>query len=264
MLMLVWRSFGRMRRAFASIAAILAGFQVSIVGAAASVEADGNFEQLAAALPAFIQAGFGAALTTFAGTTMLGYFDPVIVIVVVVFAIYVASEPAGDVESGLVDLIVARPLPRRWIIARSLVLMTATVVVLVATMGAATWISLWSMAPAGAVWPELRTALVMMAHLAGVSWCFGCLGLASAAWMQRRASAVGSVALLAICCFLLDVLVEFSTMFRPFWWVTPFHYFHGAAILQGNTDPARNLAVLGGIGVVAAAFAFWQFNRRDL
>jgi len=48
------------------------------------------------------------------------------------------------------------------------------------------------------------------------------------------------------------------------WWITPFHYFHGAAILNGTANVPRNLAVLLGLGAVGVAAAYWQFGRRDL
>lgn len=263
-LTLAGRSFGRISRLFFSTVAILAGFQVALILSAASVASDGSFEALARAVPAFVQAAIGPALTSFAGMTMLGYFDPVIVLMVVMFCVYVASEPAGDVEAGLVDLLLARPLGRHAIVGRSLVLMVGTLAGLVGGMGLSTWLGLALLAPEDVAWPERRTVIMMMAHLAAISWCLGGIGLAAAAWMSRRAAAVGLVALLAVSLLLLDVLVEFSARFHGLWWVTPFHYFHGAAILQNATDPVRNLTVLGGIGAVAASLAFWQFNRRDL
>ena len=54
----------------------------------------------------------------------LGFFEPLIVMLVVQFAIFLATEPAGDVETGLVDLVLARPVPRHWLVTRSLIAMT--------------------------------------------------------------------------------------------------------------------------------------------
>ena len=54
----------------------------------------------------------------------LGYFHPLPLMLVVQFAIYLATEPAGEIEFGLVDLILARPLPRHWLVTRSLLMMT--------------------------------------------------------------------------------------------------------------------------------------------
>ena len=264
MLTLVRRSFGRLARPFAAMALILIVFQAAIIATAASEASEHGFERLANAVPTWIHEGLGPALTSFAGMTMLGYFDPVIILMIVQFAIYVGSEPAGDVENGVVDLVLARPLPRPIIVGRSLVLVTVVVAALIACMAAATYISLWSFAPAGVQWPATRDLLMLMAHLAAISWGFGCISLAAGAAMRRRASAIGLVALVAVGLFLLDFLVSMSSRFKSFWWTTPFNYFHGSSILLRKSHPPRDLSILIGMGVVGAVFAFWRFSERDV
>ena len=264
MLTLVGRSFGRLAKPFAAVAVILIGFQAALIGSAASVASEGGFRQLANAVPTWIHEGLGPALTSFGGMTLLGYFDPAIVLLLVQFAIYVGSEPAGDIESGLVDLVLARPLPRFVIVGRSLVLVTVVLVALLACTVSATYVSLWWFAPADAEWPSPRNILMLVVHLGAISWGFGCIAIAAGAAMRRRASAIGLVALAAVGLFLVDFLVEMSTRFKSLWWTTPFHYFHGAAILLGKNHLQRDLSVLVGMGVAGASFAFWQFSRRDV
>lgn len=264
MLTLVARSFGRVVRLFVAAALLLAGFQLALIGAAVSLEQAGDFQRLAEAVPAFIRNGLGPALLSFSGMTTLAYFEPLVVLLIVLFAIAVASEPAGDVESGLVDLILARPLPRHWLITRSLLLMTGTTVGLIACVGLTQGGGLWLLAPPGATWPDLRTVLLLIAHLGAVAWCFGCVGLAVAAMVERRGSALAISSLLAVGLYLLNVLVEFSETFSTLWWLTPFQFGPGAAILDGRANAAINLPVLFGIGMAATAVAYWRFNERDL
>jgi hypothetical protein len=264
MLTLVRRSFGRIRWPFAAVAVILIGFQAALIGSAASVAQEGGFARLATAVPTWIHNGLGPALTSFSGMTLLGYFDPVVVLLFVQFAIYVASEPAGDVESGLVDLILARPRPRSIIVARSLALLTLVLLALMACMVAGTYASLLVFAPADAVWPSRADVGRLLAHLGAISWGFGGVALAAAATLNRRAAASGLVAIAAIGFFLLDFLVEMSTTFSRLWWMTPFHFYHGAAILAGHQHMARDLSVLLGIGVVSTSYAFWRFSHRDV
>ena len=59
--------------------------------------------------PTFVLQLMGPALTSFRGMVLFVYVDPLIVMLVVQFAIYLATEPAGEVESSLVDLVLARP-----------------------------------------------------------------------------------------------------------------------------------------------------------
>src|SRR5262245_53514746 len=156
-LTLISRTLGRIALLLTALALLLSSFQVALVAIASSLSDSNGFERLAGLAPLFIQQAFGPALTSFGGMTAVGFFEPLIVMLVVEFAIYVATEPAGDVESGLVDLVLARPMPRHRLMTRSLIVMTGAALVLPLTMTASLWISLWLLAPAGARWPEPKT-----------------------------------------------------------------------------------------------------------
>jgi len=261
---LVGRTVARIVVLLATLATLLVTFQVALVAIARSLSDGPGFERLAGLAPAFIQQVLGPALTSFAGLSTVGFFEPLIVMMVVQMAIYVATEPAGDVESGLVDLILARPLPRHYLVTRSLLVMTGVCVVLPATMAASLWASLWMLAPPLARWPEPRVVMMLMYHLAAVSWCFGAAALAAAAWARRRGAAQALVGVSAIAFYLLDTVAD--AWDRVAWLapLSPFHYFHGAGILAGSTDPARDLPVLVAAGLAGTAAAYWQFRRRDM
>ena len=118
------RSLGRVKILSAALALVLVALQLSIIAAAATFVDSGGFERLAQVVPAFVLQTMGPALTSFRGMVLFAYFDPLIVMLIVQFAIYLATEPAGDVESNLVDLVLARPVPRHLIVTRSLLVMT--------------------------------------------------------------------------------------------------------------------------------------------
>src|SRR5262245_14126883 len=119
MLTLVRRSIGRIPAVFISVVGMLAAFQIVLIAVARSLAATGNFERIAQMVaPDFVLKMFGGAFGSFAGLTVLGFFDPLIMILVVQFAVYLASEPAGEVESGFLDLILARPIARHRLITR--------------------------------------------------------------------------------------------------------------------------------------------------
>ena len=74
-------------------------------------------------MPEFLQRGLGSKamlLASFKGTVAFGYFHPVICVVVSVLAMYLATEVAHEVEAGLVDLELARAVPRHRLVTRSL------------------------------------------------------------------------------------------------------------------------------------------------
>lgn len=261
---LVARSFGRVAAPFFAIAALLTGFQVMLIAVAASFAASGEFDRLGALVPAVLQPALAPALTSFGSMTTLGYFDVLIVMMVVQWAIYLGTEPAGEVESGLVDLILARPLPRHRVVTRTLIVTLGSTTAMTLAMGVGTLGGLWLFAPANVAWPSVRTVLVMIAHLSLIGWCFGAFGLAASGWFSRRASAIAAVAISSMAMYLIDFL---GLWWSPMQWLgrlTPFYYFHGGPILAGTSDPAVNLPVLGLATVAGAIVAYWRIGKRDL
>jgi hypothetical protein len=264
MLTLIGRSLGRSRGLFAAVALLLAGFQAALVATAASFEEGPGFERLIGLAPAFMQEGLGPALTSFGGLASLSFYEPLLVLLIVEFAIYLAAEPAGDVESGLVDLLLARPVPRHYLVTRSLVMATGASIALPLVMAATLWICLVSFAPATAAWPSARIVWSLIAHLTAVTWCFTGAGLAAAAWARRRSTAHAGVGLSAVAMYLMDFVGDAWSSAAWLAYLSPFHAFHGARILAGTSEPARDLSVLILLGAMGVAAAYWQFARRDV
>jgi beta-exotoxin I transport system permease protein len=263
-LTLVARSLRRIAPAGLWLAAVLGGFQVTLVAVAASYERAGSFNQLALLLPAVARHAFGSAMTSFTGMTTLGFYETGIVLLLAQVAIFVAAEPAADVEAGFVDVIFARPLPRRWLVTRSLLVMTIVTLVLTLAMAAGLWIGLLTLAPRRSLWPEPRIVLNLVAHLVLVSCCFGAASLAAAGWARRRATAQAPVALAAIALYLIDFLGAWWTALSRVSRISPFHFYQGAAIVEGRANTALDLSVLGAATAAAGALAYWRFGRRDL
>jgi ABC-2 type transport system permease protein len=261
---LVLRSFGRVKILTTSLAVVLICLQLAIIAAARSLS-DGNvFERLSQIAPAFFVQIMGPALTSFSGLVMFAYIDPLIVMLVVVFAIYLATEPAGEVESNLVDLVLARPLPRHVLVSRSFLVMAIATLLMSGSMLATTWAGLWWMAPPGAQWPVPRTVFSLSVHMTLVAWCFGGMALAASGWTRRRGAAVGAIGVVAIAAYLVEVLEPMWAPAREVAWVSPFHYYRAGRIISGTAEDARNLAVLGLVTLAAVSLAYWRYQRRDL
>jgi ABC-2 type transport system permease protein len=263
-LTLLARSFGRVSGMWAASALLLAGFQVALTFAALSLHESGDYGRLFDAVPAFVRNWLGPSLSSFAGMTALVFFEPLVILLLVLFAVYIASEPASDVEDGLVDLLLARPIPRHSIVTRSLIVMSVTVLTLVLTLVAANVVSVALMAPDGVPGPSGKMVLNLAAHLFALTWCFGGVTLAVAGRLERRSGVVGVLTVAVIALFLLKVLVEFSRQFEPLRWLTPFDYFQGTQILLDKAPVVLDLTVLGAIGLMGTAIGYWQFARRDL
>jgi len=264
MMTLVGRSLRRIAPLTAALNALLAAFQLALVAVAASYERAGSFAFLSAIVPDFAKGHIGAGLTSFAAMTTTGYFEPMIVMLVAQFAIYVSAEPAAEIESGLVDTILTRSLPRHRIVSRSLVVMAIGTMILMIAMASATGLGLRFLAPPRARWPEPRVVALLIVNLLLVTWVFGAATLAAAGWARRRVSAQAPIAIAAIAYYLLNFLASMWAPAQSFAWLSPFHYFAGAAILSGGGHLAFNLSILGAITLVAAGVAYWRFSRRDL
>lgn len=264
MIPLVARSFGRVAIPFGAIAAVLAAFQVSLIAVASSLARDGGFDRLASIVPAALRPALAPALSSFGSMTLFGYFDVLIVMMVVQWAIVAATEPAGEIQTGLVDLVLARPVPRHRLVTRALLVTFGSSLMLALAMGLGTLVGLLLLTPPGSDWPEPRLVVLMIAHLTGVAWCFGAAGVAACGWARRRASAIAVVAIASMVCYLIDMLGMWWAPLGPFARLTPFYYFHGGALIAGTADPASNLAVLAAVTAGAVAIAYWRFEKRDL
>ncbi len=267
LLTLIQRSAGQAWYALVACTAVVGGFQFLLAGQAATMESTLSFGRMAEFLPAFLQRGLGEQalwLASFQGMVAFGYFHPLVVMVVTLAAMYFATEPAHDVESGRVDLLLARPLPRRRVITRSLLLSTATVVLLVSAMAAGTAAGLNVFAPSVAAWPRAWTIFLLIAHMASLAWCCAAFGLAVAAGAKRWSVAFTVAALTTIAMYLIDFLAIVWPRVRPIAWLSPFRYYPGASILAGTAPIWRNLIVLWAATALFAALAYWRFQRRDL
>jgi hypothetical protein len=261
---LVVRSLGRVKILSTSLALVLVGLQLAIIAAARSLMEGDVFQRLSQIAPAFFVQLMGPALTSFSGLVVFAYIDPPIVLIIVMFAVYLASEPAGDVESSLVDLVMARPVSRHVIVTRSFGVMAIGTLLMSGALQATTWAGLWWMAPADALWPDPRTVFSLSAHMTLVAWCFGCIALAASGWARRRGAVVGGIGIVALAAYVIEILEPLWAPARDVAFVSPFHYYRAARIVAGTAPEATNLAVLCSVVLAALAVAYWRHQRRDL
>ena len=267
LLPLVLRSLARGRAVFLAVAAVLTGFQVMLVVIASTLQTAQSFNLLSAMMPMGVQQAFGPSvfmLASFAGLTTFGYFHPVVVLAVTLIGVYAATEPAGEVEWGLFDLELARPVPRRDVVTRSLLVSLGVTALVGCFMMAGTFTGLAAFAPAGSAWPRFPRLLDLVAHLVALAWVFSAAGLLASALARRRGAAFGGVAVIVVCLYLLNFIADAwdkLAALRPY---LPFHYFSGFEVASGTAATARDLGVLLAAAVALVAAAYWLFERRDL
>jgi ABC-2 type transport system permease protein len=265
--LLAWRSIVQARYVLFGVLSLLAGFQIVIVGQASAIEETHSFSRMTELIPAFVQRGLGSQsllLATFKGTVAFGYFHPVVAVLTSIVAIYFATEPAHEVESGLVDLTLARSVPRHVVVTRSLLLAAGAVAIAAALMAAGTWVGLRLFASPAFDAPSASARSLLLLHLVAVAVCFAAFGLAVAAGARRWSTAFTTAALATVLLYLVDFLAIGWPVMRPISWLSPFHYYPALSILAGDALRWLNLGVLFSAAAVLTAIAYWRFERRDL
>jgi hypothetical protein len=264
---LVGRSMARVRGVFLGVAGLLCAFQVALVLQAASYDKPEMFEILGRMTPGFVQRWLGEsmiALASFGGLVSFGYFHPVVVLLMAMVAAFVASDPAADVEAGHVDLLLSRPVARHWLVTRSALLSLACPLGLAALMLLTTWAAVAFAAPPQARGPSPATLLLLAAHLVAVAWWFGALSLALAGAARRRAAAFVPAAIAAVGLYFVNLLAASWQPARAADVLSPFHYYQGAEIVAGLSNPARNLFLLTLTAAILVSLSYWRFRTRDL
>ncbi len=266
-LTLVRRSAMQSWPLLAASAFLLAGFQFVLVAGAASIEDSQMFGRVAEFLPSFLQRGLGQQamlLATFQGLISFGYFHPVIVVLIGLVSAYFATEPGYDVESGRVDLLLSRAVPRRRLITRSLLLSVLVVLLLVCVMAVGTGIGVLVYSGGPSRPPSPAQMRSLMAHLVAVGWCVGAFGLAVGAGASRWSTAFSAVVVTTLVMYWIDFAAIAWQPVRRIAWISPFDYYPAIPILGGTAPQWQNLLVLWTATIVLWGVAYWRFERRDL
>lgn len=206
----------------------------------------------------FEQFGVG----TFEGIIAFGFQHPMFLVAVVAFVIVAGTVPAAERETGFLDLVLARPVPRRsYLLAVLFLVLTGAIALPAAILAgvAAGLAAVASVAPGPSWTAYVPAALVQMLLLMAV----GGIGLLAAASARRRGPAAGRVAALVLVLYWLDFVGPFWDLLERVRWISIFAYFDPAAAAQGAVKPLHAAILLGVFGATTAA-AFAVFERQDL
>jgi len=267
MIALLRRSAFQARFALIATILLLFALQILIVGQAAEIQRTNAFASLANLMPGFLQRGLGSRamlLASYKGTVAFGYFHPVVCMTVSVLAMYLATEPAHEVESGLVDLELARAVPRHYLVTRSLALAHAAAGAALLLMAAGTMVGVRVFSADGFDAPSAGMRARLLVNHFAVASCFASFALLLASRARRWSTAFTAAALSVVVLYNVDFIALGWPPMRSIAWISPYHYFPALSVLAGDAPTARNLAILFGGSALFAAAAYWQFERRDL
>lgn len=267
MIALLARSAYQIRFALLATLVVLGTLQVLIVAQAVEIQRANSFASLANLLPGFLQRGLGSKamlLATFKGTVAFGYFHPIVCMTVAVLAMYPATEIAHEVEARLVDLELARAVPRHRLVTRSLVLGHLTAFVVLGAMASGTAIGIRIFDASAFDVPAVNLRLQLLFNHFAVASCFVGFALFVAARARRWSIAFTICALSVVVLYNVDFIALGWRPMAAVAWISPFHYFPALSILTGEAATVRDSSVLFGATAAFAAAAYWQFQRRDV
>ncbi|MFY9554989.1 MAG: hypothetical protein WAV47_09790, partial [Blastocatellia bacterium] len=125
-LILLTYSLKRVRTLVAAMALLLAAFQVLLIVVAGSIHRSNSFGQLGDLMPPFFRQMLGPSmigLMSFSGIVCVGYFHLAVMGSLVGLSIALGTMATSEIEIGFMDLVLARPLARHWIVTRGITLM---------------------------------------------------------------------------------------------------------------------------------------------
>jgi ABC-type transport system involved in multi-copper enzyme maturation permease subunit len=261
---LAGHSLRRWRGLLAATSLMLICFQLFMILAARGLENSGGFRQLQALMPEFMGQWTNMMAASFQGFVLFGYMHPLVQLFLVAMAIGIGTEPAAEIESKFIDLLMARPLPRTVVITRTLVVLVVATVGAIVSMLVATWSGLRLLAPPTARLPQPHVILSLAANLACLVLAWGGIALTIAAFSRRRATAASVCGLLAFATFVLDYVGRFWDAARTIARVSPFHYFDPFALIGGRPLRVSDLLTLAATFAASAVIANVVYLWRDL
>ena len=266
-LALLGHSIRRVRTLVSVIGLILVGFQILLTIAAGVALESNTLDRLSSLLPDFMRQLLGPSalgLISYRGVVCLGYFHIAVIGTLIGLIIALATEPAAEIETRFVDLIMAHPVARHWIVTRTLLMILGCTAFMLSSMVLGTWLGLCWFGPEEAVEHTARLSRLLAVNVGLLLMSWGGVALAMTSLARRRA-VPGSVAgLLVFSSYLVDYLARVWKPARSVSWLSPFHYFNAVDFLTSGNLPSRDLWVLAGIAAGGFGLAYALFARRDL
>ncbi|MEJ7606776.1 MAG: hypothetical protein WKF37_11030 [Bryobacteraceae bacterium] len=254
----------RVRKFLLAAGVLLAGFQVVLILQANAIQASNSFAKMGDLVPSFARDVLGPSFVmflTFKGIVCLGYFHPIVMGALVSVSVTLATIPVMEIETGFIDLVLARPVARHWIVTRSILVAVISTVYLLAMMAFGTWIGLSKFAAKDAAWPSAGLVCSLAINLGFLMLCWAAIAMAVGCACRRRVrlepSRLAARRLTSPTTSAGRETGGLGGVASPFRYYTPFE------LVMGSALSAKSLYVLGGIAA-AFALAYLLYSRRDI
>lgn len=224
-----------------------------------------QYEQILSALPAPLLAAFGVtnaeSLVSPEGFIGFGFLFYAILMLAVYAVLSGLNITANDEDDGIMDVVLALPIPRRRVIAEKFVAyaLLSVVIVIIAGMGlfagaSVTIIELDRGKLLAGTINLLPTMLIIMAFTAMVASLIARKGIV--------ASIASAFVILSYFLFTIDNATD-SPITTALGQLSFFHYYDAEQVMQTGLA-LGNMALLLGLTVVCVAISLIAFERRDI
>jgi ABC-2 type transport system permease protein len=204
----------------------------------------------------------GGDLFSLPGAIAIGFIHPIALILSSVFAVgFATAAIAGERQRGTLEVLLARPIPRRIVYFTLLVCALIFISVVMAAFLTGAFVS----ATVNGVVGEITPDRFLLVWLNGVL-LFGAIaaiGLAASVSFDRLSPALGITLAVVLVSYFLQILGSLWPDAKGLQPYSLFHYLDPRALLTGQAA-LFNFAVLGVVALVAIVAALAIFPRRDL
>ena len=205
----------------------------------------------------------GFTSDTYMGYLAGGYRHPVFLISIAAFVIGTGSRVvAGEVERGTILLVLSRPLMRwQFLSGKYFAIFSGLIFVLLFA-----WAGTWTgtlLTGEGAKTDHLVLLRVTINAIV-LALAIGGYTAFISSFNNDGGQATGQATAVTVVMFFLDYLAtlwDAASFLGP---VSIFHYYNPVALADGGGNPLRDISVLLSIAVIAYAFAYYYFQRRDI
>jgi ABC-type transport system involved in multi-copper enzyme maturation permease subunit len=258
---LLLRNVYQQRRLLPALIAGVFGMELLIVQIAAAFGP--TMTEMFESLPPLFRSFVGAQLEELSLSAFIGFGfqHPAILAMALSLVVLTATVPAAERDSGMLDLLLARPVPRSTYFAATLGSIAIGAVVLPVSQLFGTMVGLATVRvedePA---WTQFIPSALGQAALI---LAFGGLTLLFASGAKRRGPASSRAVAVILVLYVLEAFGSLYAPIERLSWLSLFHYFQPiSSAIRGPSwsDPLILLAVFA----VSTSAAFVRFERRDV
>ena len=216
-------------------------------------------ESLPPAIRAFVK---GSDVASPAGYLGSGLIHPITLALMAATAIAAGATSARDVENGVAELMLSRPLRRTaWLGAEIIAMVVqVTIVALLGLLGATIAVAtVDSLAPV-----SLTSLAITIVPLWLMFVGIGAVTVLASSFSRTGAKAIGWGTAFALVAYAIDYLSQIWSVAEPLGPFSVMHWFRPANILGDGSAPASTWLVLAGVAIVATVLALFVTSRREV